>query len=314
MVTLSKKKQEEVTCSFHYMVRKEINGREPTPIPFSKDEFGSLCTSLCKQVDIDLTKKETCDFIKNTESWPVEQCTRLNERTLFGRFRSLYSGHSYDNTDVGEVPQNSVSLRPFFFLLYLSESGRIYVGSQYLGQFGGWVGLFNTLRTFLSKEKDIFSISIRDERYFLENAIAKEIIVKFSKKPRTIDSTPKFGDRGEIVFKRQSKDDTNFKEKVSKNILSKIGDPSANIKKIVSDIVSESEVLEICDDDIEDCTILAISNGKKHTINVLDTSNAATRFPLNITKFDKGHPDKTQSQEEMSRILRDRIISSTERA
>jgi hypothetical protein len=136
---LAEQKREEATCSFHYLIReKRENGKRPEIVSFTEDDFARFCASLIEQPDIDINDEETCRRIKLSVNAPVEKCEMIDDRTLFGRFRGRYTGHAYENTDVGEIPDSSVSLRPFYFLAYLSESGRIYVGSQYLGQFGGY--------------------------------------------------------------------------------------------------------------------------------------------------------------------------------
>ena len=310
----TKRKQEEATCSFHYLVReKRDDVNNPETLPFREDHFNYLCESLVAQPDIDVDDEDTCKRIKAAVSWPVEKCERINDRTLFGRFRSLYSGHAYDNTDVGEIPDSSVSLRPFFFLTYLSESGRIYVGSQYLGQFGGWTGLYHTLKGFLPPNESIVAHSIRSEETSYQNAKPKEIRVQFSRKPKEITGSMKFGQRGAMAFKRNSNNDEEFNTAVSTKILAKLGQSTAALKLAVAEMLSGSDVLALRDDDIENCTIIATVNGKNRTINVLESGNFATRFPLEIEEYIKGHPDREKSKASMLKLLEEKIIARYER-
>lgn len=130
---MAKRKREEATVSFHYLIReKRAEGVAPEIVPFTDEQFKAFCAKLIAQPDIDLNDDATCKYLKTTINAPVEKCEQVDDRTVFGRFRSLYSGHAYDNTDVGEIPDSSVSLRPFFFLVYLSESGRITSGANTL--------------------------------------------------------------------------------------------------------------------------------------------------------------------------------------
>jgi hypothetical protein len=312
---MAKQKREEATCSFHYLVRAkrdDMNNLET--MPFSEEHFRSFGEALIAQPEIDLKDKYTRDRIKAAVSWPVENCEWVNARTLFGRFRALYSGHSYDNTDVGEIPDSSVSLRPFFFLAYLSESGRIYVGCQYLGHFGGWTGLYRTLKDFLPEKQNetIAPHSFRSEANSFQNAKPKEIRVHFSRKPKEITESAKFGQRGAMAFKRSSNKDEDFKTAVSTKILAKLGQSSAVLRQAVAEMLSGSDLLALRDDDIEDCTIVATVNGKDRTINVLDAGNFATRFPLDVEEYIKGHPDRDKSKVAMLKLLEVQIIARHE--
>lgn len=308
---MAKRKREEATVSFHYLVReKRDEGVDPEIIPFTDDQFASFCARLIAQPVIDLTNDDTCKHLKSTISAPIELCEQVNERTVFGRFRSLYSGHAYDNTDVGEIPHSSVSLRPFFFLAYLSESGRIYVGSQYLGQFGGYGGLSRTLRDFLPD--GVVSHSFRNDATSYSGARAKEVRVNFSRKPAEITGSQKFGQRGAMSFKQSSSKDEEFNTTVSTKILSKLGQSDAILKKAIADMLSGNELLDIRDDDIEDCTVVATVNGKNRTINVIEAGLFATRFPLEIEDYIKGHPDREKSKAAMLKLLEKQIIEKSE--
>ena len=309
---LAKRKREEATCSFHYIVReKRADGKESEIVPFTKDEFKSFCDNLLAKPRLDLTDDEICKRLKSTINAPIELCEMIDDRTIFGRFRSLYSGHAYDNTDVGEIPDSSVSLRPFFFMAYLSESGRIYVGSQYLGQFGGYAGLYRTLRLYLPEP--IASHAFRHDGTYYRNAKPKEVRVNFARKPTEITGSNTFGQRGAMTFKRNSSKDEEFNTTVTTKILAKLGQSNAMLKRAVADMLTGNELLTIRDDDIEDCTVIATVDGKNRTINVIEAGHFATRFPLEIAEYVKGHPDRAKSKAAMMKLLKDQIISKTER-
>lgn len=308
---MAKRKREEATVSFHYLIReKRAEGVTPAILPFTDEQFASFCERLVAQPDIDLNDDDTCKYLKTTNNAPVEKYEQVNERTLFGRFRSLYSGHAYDNTDVGEIPDSSVSLRPFFFLAYLSESGRIYVGSQYLGQFGGYSALYRTLRDFLPDSA--VSHSFRHDATSYKGAKPKEVRVNFSRKPAEITDTPKFGQRGAISFKRTSSKDEEFNTTVLTKILGKLGQPDSVLKMAIADMLSGNDLLDIRDDDIEDCRVVATVNGKNHTINVIEAGHFATRFQLEIEDYIKGHPDREKSKTAMIKLLEKQIIEKSE--
>lgn len=308
---LAKNNREEATCSFHYIVREErIKNKDPKILAFSEQQFSDFCTALIAQPDIDLNDDGVRQRIKSATSAPIEKCGMVNDRTLFGSFRSLYSGHSYDNTDVGEIPESSVSLRPFFFLVYLSESGKIYIGCQYLGQFGGYSGLYKSICQLLPHT--IVSHAFRNEAISYRDAKPTEVRVTFSRKPKDITGRPVFGQRGAMTFKRLSSKDEEFNTTVSDKILSKIGQPNAILRTAIADLLSGNEILELRDEDIEDCTVVATFNGKSRIINIIEAGHFATRFPLGIQDYVKGHPDPSKSKAAMMKLLEKQIISRTE--
>lgn len=314
-MTLAEKKREEATVSFHYLVReKRVDGEAPEIVPFTDGEFDAFCERLIAQPDVDLKDDETVKRIKTSLNAPVEKCEKVDDRTLFGRFRALYTGHAYENTDVGEIPDSSVSLRPFFFLAYLSESGRIYVGSQYLGAFGGYGKLERTLRTFLPSTKDrVASISFRHDATSYRGAKPKELRVNFLRKPKEITGSPKFGQYGAMAFKRSSSKDEEFNATVSTKLLSKLGQPNAVLKKAIADMLVGNDLLALRDEDIEDCTVIATVNGKNRTINVIEAGHFATRFPLCIAEYIKGHPDREKTKAAMLKLLEEQIVARSER-
>lgn len=310
---MAEHKREEATCSFHYLIReKRENGKKPKIVPYSEEDFATFCDSLIAQADIDISDAETCKRIKDSINAPVEKCEMIDDRTLFGRFRGRYTGHSYENTDVGEIPDSSVSLRPFFFIAYLSESGRIYIGSQYLGQFGGYSKLERTLRLYLPGEDRVISHTFRHNATSYVGAKPKEVRVNFSRHSKEITGTAKFGQRGAMTFKPNSNRDEQFTTTVSTNILAKLGQSNAALKKAVADMLTGNEMLSMRDEDIEDCTVLATVDGKKTVINVIEAGHFATRFPLNISKYIKGHPDKERAQAAMLNLLKNQIIAKNE--
>ena len=85
---LAKRKREEATCSFHYIVReKRAGGKESEIVPFTKDEFKSFCDNLLAKPRLDLTDDEICKRLKSTINAPIELCEMIDDRTIFGRFR-----------------------------------------------------------------------------------------------------------------------------------------------------------------------------------------------------------------------------------
>ena len=129
-----RRKKEEVSVSFHYLFREmENRAGEVDQKGFSQSEFDNLVQNLLDFPQVDLSEEDVIDRLIFKRFVPIEKVTKINSRTAFGVFRSAYSGHAYDNSEKGKISADSVSLRPFHFLIYLSDTGRIYLAAQYLG-------------------------------------------------------------------------------------------------------------------------------------------------------------------------------------
>src|SRR5688572_7219133 len=77
--------------------------------------------------------------------------------------RAPTGGHSYRNSSKGEISADSINQRRFHFLLYLAESGRVYIGTQYLGNFGAYEPLRRTIIELFSGSQAIHSHTFRVE-------------------------------------------------------------------------------------------------------------------------------------------------------
>lgn len=308
---VAKPKQETVSVSFHFLTRSSKKGdASAADTPFTQLEFDALFTALNSKPAIDLTKPSAADRVRYRLEAPIEKVTRHDARTITGTFKGAYSGHAYDNTAKGRIPANSISLRPFHFLLYLSDSGRIYIGCQYLGQFGGYTGLQRTVSDAIAKREGIESHSFRLGGAHYKGAVPKEVHVSFSDRSGSIAKGNKFGKRGIIVFTRDGNE--GFEDAVSKRLFPHLGKSKGDMKKAVAELISESELLEVKDADIEDCTVIAAVNGRKTVINMIESGSFATRFALDVGVNADGHPEYEPTRLAMLSKLKDEIISRKE--
>jgi len=124
---MPQQKREAVTVSFHYLTRQREDDEgaiETTPI--SESEFTRLVDDLGSIGSVDLNDEKIKDQVRLKKIVPVENVESISNRLCFGLYRAAYWGHAYDNTAVGKIPADSISLRPFYFLLYLSKDGRLF--------------------------------------------------------------------------------------------------------------------------------------------------------------------------------------------
>lgn len=309
---MANEKNETVSVSFHFLRRVKKGGDgKVTDVPFSADAFSALHAAVASRPPIDLSDPKAADRLRFRMDVPLENIEQINPRTIFGNFKASYWGHAYDNTAKGQIPADSIILRPFYFLLYLSDSGRIYVASQYLGQFGGYHGLMRTVLEILGDPPSIQSHSFRIGAGYYKNAVAREVRVTFADHSSSIASANQFGKSGMIVFQKTSKHD-GFEDVVKQRLIPVFGQPKSEVRKAVAALANESQLLDVQDNDIEDCAVVALVNGKRKTIELMEGGNFATRFPIDVPLTSDGHPERAAARKAMLELLEAEIISRKE--
>jgi hypothetical protein len=270
------KKNEEVSVTFHYLTRLKKNDKNlPIVTPFSQGEFDALYEKMKAQKPFDPTVESDIDRLRLREEAPLFNLEKPNQRTITGTFKASYWGHAFENTQKGSISSQSVNLRPFHFVLYFAVSGRIYIGSQYLGQFGGYEFLKKTISEMLPASKEITSISIRLGGSYYKDAIPREIRVNVASASNSISSHGSLGGKMMIAISRTGKADP-LVEKVKTSIIPFFGKGADAIKHAVASLVNQSDVIEINDDDVIDCTVVADMNGKRATIHMFENGFRAS--------------------------------------
>lgn len=310
---MSKKvNKEHVSVSFHILKRVERDdSQEEKFVAFTEGDFDELCKALEAYPPLNLKDANQVDQLKNSGKLPLEDTLRVNARTAFGVYRNPYSGHEYENSAKGVIPADSVSLRKFHYLVYLSESGAIYLACQYLGQFGGYYRLSSTIKSLIGGNGRIEASSVRLNSTHFQGAKPKEVHVSYSGRPQSIAARNPFRSGSVVVFKKTEKDDM-FEENVNRGLLSLLGRKNSAKKKEIAKLLNESELFEVSDSDIEDCKIIAEVQGKRKTIYMFDNSGFATKFPLEVKLNASGHPKYHETKDAIIRVLKEEIISRKE--
>lgn len=310
---MARTKNEAVTATFHYLVRElgEKDNRVPSPLTLL--EFKSLSGRLAARPAPNLAHEEEMDRIRYRLEVPTETIEQVNDRTVFGQFYASYWGHSYNNTARGKIPADSVSLRPFFFLMYLSESGKLYLGSQYLGQFGSYMGLMNTIRNMIPNADHVAAHTFRLDADDFKQAEATEVRVTISRRSSSIAAPNVFRQGGIVTFKKGAKAD-GFEADVADNLFPFLGSSPDKVKKAVADMLNDSQLLDVEDDDIQDCTVIARMDGRRKVIHMLQPGSFATRFNLDVGLTADGHPKRDEAKKALVHLLTDRIIPRSENA
>lgn len=306
-------KREAVTVTFHYLIRQEKAEEGGVKfIPFTYDEFVELASTLQSLPPMDLAQEQVRDKLRFKNVVPIGKIELVNDRTIFGSYQAAYWGHAYDNTDVGKIPASSISLRPFYFLLYYSESGRIYIGVQYLGQFGSYTGLKKTIIRFL-RGANIAAHSFRLGAAAFEAVEPKEVRVQISKKPEEIAGDNVFSEGAVIAFKRSSRGDA-FGTQVKKRLFPFVGTTKDKIQKAAAGILKDSKLVDVDDEDIQDCSIIGEVDGRRTTIYMISQGLYASQFHLSVGFNEDGHPEPEPVKKEMLKLLEAKIISRKEDA
>ena len=307
-----KRKRESVTVSFHYLARVgEANGNEPTYIPFTPEQFSDLSEKLLKLTPLDLSDEKVRDRIRYKNIVPIDKVSKVDERTIFGLYKGSYWGHAYENTDAGQISADSISLRPFYFVLYLSDSGRIYIGAQYLGQFGSYGGLRNTICAMLPSHDDIEAFSFRSDSSAFGEMAPKEVRVHISKKSSEISSDVGFHPGVIVSFKKKDRKD-DFEGEVKRRLLPFLGSSKDKVQKAVTDMLKAGHLTSVNDADIEDCTVIGEVNGQRKTIYLIQRGAYASHFPINVTFNIDGHPEPLPTRKAMVELLQKQIIAMSE--
>lgn len=304
-------KEDLVTASFHFAQREvKKEGHETEIVAFTQAEFDSLCDKILNQPAPDLTDLEQFNAIKFGRIVPFKDTKRVDQRCLFGVYENSYWGHSYRNSDKGDISADSINQRKFHFLLYLSDSGRIYIASQYLGHFGGYTSLSKTIKSYLDKHSEIEFHSFRQDEIDLRDAVAKEVKVSISSKNKKISSDNFFSSGSMVAVRKRSADD-GFEEEVRKSLFSLRKSPIEKKKQALAEMMRKS-LIDVSDADIENCTIVASIDGRDHVIYLLGSYDFASRFLLNVAINFDGHPKYEETFKAMYGILEHQIIAVKE--
>lgn len=306
-------RKDRVTVSFHYLTRVIEGGDgEPKNVPLSATEFKEAMERVAATPQIDTSTQEGVDKLRFSSTAPVENLIEIEPELYFGNYKGIYTGHTYHNTAKGEIPYNSASVRNFYFIAYRSSSsGKVYLATQYLGQFGDYTGLCNTITRAFSDKKGIESRSFRSASTEFEGVKAKEIVIEYMNPGINAGNPNSFGKKSTIVMKR-SEDGAGFEEATRKRLFSLFKGPKDKIKAEVAKILRENQLISVSDSDIIDCTVVAEVDGRTTKYYFINDSNRATHYEIQVPLDEHGHPNAESLKVTMRNILKNSIIKKSE--
>jgi len=307
--------RDRVTVAFHYFDIKSGTDEEGEDFyeGFDKLQLEEFRGRLLSLDEMDLSKEEIFQMLRTKRAVPIDDVQQIDDRTFFGRYRGAYWGHGYTNTHAGYIPPESVSLRPFFFLLYFSTDGKIYLGCQYLGQFGSYTGLKNTLIRLLPRGLEVAAHSFRSETANLENVVPKEVRVTVASIDKNANSDNMAQSERITVLKKVPRG-SKVQADIKKSLISRFKQPE-KLRQEVSNILRRDRLIAFDDDDIVDCVVVADLDGRPFTLHFMQEGTRASQFEIKRVTYElDGHPNGERVRDGAIKILEERILSKSKNA
>lgn len=300
---------ESVSVSFHFL-QKELPRENDLPEihPFTQHEFDALAEKIKAMPAPNLKDINDFDGVKSGRLIHVEEFERRDQRCFFALHHSAYWGHSFQNSDKGKITAQSLNMRPFQFLMYLSDDGKIYIGCQYLGNYGSYGEISRSIMKMLGLGGKVRAHSFRVDGEDFKNATPTEVKIDLYAKAKKIDDKNALGSSSMVAFKKTANDDT-FELSVREQLLALVGRPTADIKRGVAKLLNENELFSVADDDISNCKVVVRKKkGGTKTVYLFANGQFATKFHLEVDLDDDGHPLQDKARSVMYKKLADEII------
>ena len=300
---------ESVSVSFHFL-QKELPRENDLPEihPFTQHEFDALAEKIRTMPVPNLKDANDFDGVKSGRLIHVEEFERRDARCFFALHHSAYWGHSFENSDKGKIAAQSLNMRPFQFLMYLSDDGKIYLGCQYLGNYGSYGEISRSILKMLGLGGKVRAHSFRVDSEDFNNATPTEVKIDLYAKAKKIDDKNALGSGSMVAFKKAANDET-FELSVKEKLLALVGRPTADIKKGVAKLLNENELFSVADDDISNCKVVVRKKkGGTKTVYLFANGQFATKFHLEVDLDDDGHPLQDKARLVMYKKLADEII------
>lgn len=300
--------REVVSVSFHHLKYLEDPQDRESSRGFSEGEFSELLAKIEGQIPPDMGDALVFERVRSGNIIPFYDFERHSKRCAFGRFKAPYTGHSFENSDHGKIEAKSVNQRLFNYMLYHTKDGRIFVGAQYLGTYGGWGHLANGLTGFFDQKNKILTTSIRSQGYAFDSVYPKEIKIKVSKKSKTIDGKNVLTNE-QVISLQKGEDSDHFEKAARSGILSILKMPIADRNEELRKALKNAGLQEFDDFDIEDCVVIAdVSNGSK-SYHIFDNGLRATKFYLDVGLDPDGLPLMEPTRKEMRKVFKEQILA-----
>lgn len=303
-----RQKVTQISASFHYFNKTIQQDGEIVEAGFSQQEFQRVIDRISNVDDIDFTNPDEVSRIKRGENLPFLLFEDLGANRFFGQFEGAYYGQQYRNTQAGVIDADSLNLRRFFYLIALCRDGKIVVGVQYTGNFGDFDGLrkclLHLLRTDNARLQSNTFMSLRHE---IGDGVPVEIKVNIRKQNGVIGGRSLFSRSGIFAIRRSDYGDS-FADDVKDAVNPLARAPVAQRRRMIADLMSDGNLFDVDDNDIDGCSVLVDRNGRRQTVYILGSSEFATKFPVGAAVDRNGLADRIQVRAEMIRLFETVVV------
>lgn len=304
-----KHKNNQISVSFHLLLKQlpnEVDPHEPIVVPFSQREFNRLLARLEDDQPLNVRDPEVIRSIKQGVDLPFSNFQEPDAGLYFGNFEGAYYGQKYRNNIHGDITADSLNLRPFNYLVTLLRDGTILVGVTYNGNFGDYDGIRKCFSHILRGNHIVASRTIRNLATELGAGDPVSIKVTYRRKGGRPERRSLFGRTGDIAIRN-----TDFGEGFDgfvRDVANRARGDTAARKRVIAEIINESEMIQVDDDEVVGCTAIVRENKRTRTVYILGENNFATKFPLNVSVNADGVPDYDQVRDQAIEAMRNYVM------
>lgn len=301
--------------SFHYLEKGHRDEKgQFVPSSFSQDEFDALVNKISNQPLPNIKDKEQFEAVKFGRLVPFYDTNKENDRLFYGKFDAAYFGHSFRNSDKGKISADSINQRVFHFLLYFSTSGRIYIGTQYLGLYGDFTGLKKAILRFLGMGSAVRTCIIRSDTEDLKSLVPTDIRVSLARRSDSVSGKALLSSGSMVAFKADPSPE--YSNQVRERLFSLRGRPEKEIKKAVAKLLNENDAYSVDEEDIENCVIIArkAESRRSTSVYLFGDGSRATKYPIDAKLDADGLPITTQAISAMKKRLVEDVLELFEDA
>lgn len=302
-------RNQQIAVAFNYLIKSTPDLADPEHAiesGFSEAEFRLVLARLRDTAPLDERDVEVIRQIKLGHELNFPRFEEIEPGLFFGQFEGAYYGQRFRNNILGDIDPESINSRRFYYLINRLRDGKILIGVTYHGQYGDFDGLRSCLSYYLDGDYQIRSKTLRNVATEIGDGHPISIKLAYRKRADRPEGRPLFGSSGEIAIKK-SDFGNDFEERVVSEVRQVRG-TDLDRKRILAQLVSQGDMLELDADEIVGCSALIRQNGKYSTVYFLGEGHNSTRFPLQVAVGVHGETNDREVLMEMRRVMRESII------
>lgn len=302
-------RSQQITVAFYYLVKSMPNDDDqgsPIEDGFTIGEFQRVLARLQDTTPLNDKDDEIVRQIKLGINMNFLRYEEIEPGLYFGDFEGAYYGQRIRNNVLGDIDPDSLNLRRFHYLITRLRDGKILIGVTYHGQFGDFDGLRSCIAHHLEGNYRVASKILKSVSTEIGEGHPVSMKLAYRRKADRPEHRPLFGSTGEIAIKKADFGN-DFEERVANEVRQIRGNDQER-RKIIAEIVSQGDIIELDADEIIGCSAIVRQNGKYRTVYFLGENSNSTRFDLRVQVGVHGDADAIQISSEMTRVMRNEIL------